>query len=660
MLGWFAETTLVATALAAVAALAGRVRPIGPTARHILWLAVLVKMMTPPLVAWPWAVAWHDLQWPPLPTREEPVGRSPAVETGDDAMPPMTPRPIAAIEDVPADLPIPDHPIPRHPTRGSTVHGAWMGFERTLITGWLLTTGLLATGQVWRILRFRRRLRMAVPAPDDLVEEAERIAEQLGGRVPEVLVVPELGSPMLWCLGRPKLLLPAALVKTIGRDRWRGILAHELAHLRRGDHWVSRLELLAGLLWWWNPLYWLTRARLDAEAELACDAWVVWALPKDRLAYAETLFDIGSRLSRAVSPAPALGAAGSGRFLERRLTMILREHVPCRLSPSVLLAAVLLVLFAIPSWSAITPAAEPPAVPASALAAPADQGLHASFADDDDDDDDDAADDEDDDDDDDDDNDDDDDDDDDDADRAKLKAEAKAKQDEARAKRDEARAKRAEAKAKAEAKPQAKAKSEGKKGDFDIQIEIEKFGPEFEKKMEAFSREIEAKLGPGSDFEKQMKKLGKELEGQLGPGSDFEKQMKKLGEELKTKLGPGSDFEKQMREMGEKMKERVESAARKGAEAETDVKRAEDRLEWASKMRQKGYVSDRTVEAEAAKLKEAKEVRAKAGAEKEKPKVKVTAKGRRRDARIAALEAQIRKLSEELKALEADEDEDER
>ena len=69
-------------------------------------------------------------------------------------------------------------------------------------------------------------------------------------------------------------------------------MTHELAHLRRGDHWVSRLELAAGLIWWWNPLYWLARARLNAEAELACDAWVVWAFPKDRLAYAEVLFEI--------------------------------------------------------------------------------------------------------------------------------------------------------------------------------------------------------------------------------------------------------------------------------------------------------------------------------------------------------------------------------
>ena len=63
MLGWFAETTLVASGLAAVAALVGRVRSIGPAARHALWLVVLIKLMTPPLVSWPWAVAGWGADW---------------------------------------------------------------------------------------------------------------------------------------------------------------------------------------------------------------------------------------------------------------------------------------------------------------------------------------------------------------------------------------------------------------------------------------------------------------------------------------------------------------------------------------------------------------------------------------------------------------------
>ena len=196
--------------------------------------------------------------------------------------------------------------------------------------GWATRGGGLGLVQMSRIVRFRSRLRDAVPAPDWLAEEAEAIGRRLGVRAPEVLAVPAWGRRCSGAWAGPSSCCPADLIKSLEASRWRGILAHELAHLGRGDHWVGRLELVAGLVWWWNPLYWLARRRLDAEAELACDAWVVWALPEDRLTYAEVLFQICSEFSQAGSPAPALGVAGSGRFFERRLTMILRDRVSCR------------------------------------------------------------------------------------------------------------------------------------------------------------------------------------------------------------------------------------------------------------------------------------------------------------------------------------------
>ena len=58
LLGWFAETSLVAAALAGLVAVAGhwrRVAP-GPAARHALWLVVMLKLVTPPLVQWPWTL----------------------------------------------------------------------------------------------------------------------------------------------------------------------------------------------------------------------------------------------------------------------------------------------------------------------------------------------------------------------------------------------------------------------------------------------------------------------------------------------------------------------------------------------------------------------------------------------------------------------------
>ncbi|HKI20370.1 MAG TPA: M56 family metallopeptidase, partial [Isosphaeraceae bacterium] len=493
-LWWFAETTLVAAALAVVAALAGRLRSIGPTARHALWLVVLVKLMTPPLISWPWPAPWQNLKWPTISLQALPAGVPDPVgdfdrprfapQSSDPDCPATVERKIVLVsaerdgDACESRIAAADGSVPTRPLQ--TWHLP-LPDEATIARAigmlWLFVSLTVGTAQAIRIIRFRRRLKGAVPAPDDLIAETEGISQRLGLRAPELLVVPNLVTPMLWCLGRPKLLLPGRLVSSLPFDRWRGILTHELAHLRRGDHWVSRLELAAGLIWWWNPLYWLTRGRLDAEAELACDAWVVWALPKDRLAYAEVLFDICATLSLAKPPAPTLGVTGSGRFFERRLTMILHDHVPCRPSPLSILAACLLALFALPSWSAAQPASPGSEDElASPLVAQTDDQAAASIMDDDDDektvsrtdddDDDDDAD--------------DDDDDDDDDQKAAVKAKRKADA--------------ANAKAEARAKAKAAAKLKSKGSELEIEADLSRIEKEIEAKLAPLEKEIEAKL----------------------------------------------------------------------------------------------------------------------------------------------------------------------
>ena len=656
MVGWFIETTLVASGLAVVAAVASRFRSIGPTARHLLWLVVLLKLVTPPLLSWPWAVDWGRQSWRftiPAATDSAPViaaddsSTSPSLPIADATERPefdekatlerslthldtvATTAERARDDSTEADLAV----LARlRRALFTAVQPAQIGrIVAGLGRGWLLLSALLGLGQAWRIIRFRDRLQSAVPAPDDLIVETERIAGCLGVRVPELLVAADLHTPLVWCLGRPKLLLPAHLVKTLGLDQWRAILIHELAHIRRGDHWVSRLELAAGLIWWWNPIYWLARGRLDAEAELACDAWVVSVLPKDRLVYAEALFDIFSTLSMAPAPAPALGAAGSGRLFERRLTMILHDQVSCRLSPVALLTACFLVLFALPSWSTAMPVASTNGqTVVAALLSTVDPDYE--FANDDDNDDD--------------------------AEAAIAKAKADLKKAEAALKKIEAEARKAKVDAKKAKKDAKKPKTdgtdpkenpsfdfsqlaetiekeiEGKLGpDFErrmeelgkkIEKEIEiRFGPDFEKKMEELGEKLgedmESKFGDGSDFEKAMKKLGKELEATLGSGSDFEKKMKEMSKELEAKLGPGSDFEKKIKEASERLASQLEQAAEKGA---------------APKGGSATSPGGRTTKAPA------------------------PGKDRQRERRIAALEDQIKKLAEELKALKAEKDQD--
>jgi beta-lactamase regulating signal transducer with metallopeptidase domain len=208
-----------------------------------------------------------------------------------------------------------------------------------------------------RLLRFRRFLSSGQAAPADLQLRVRHLAGRLGlKRPPQVLVLPAAVSPMLWALGGvPRLLLPAALLDQLSQEQWDTLLVHELAHLRRRDHWVRWLEFLVLALNWWHPVAWWARRELREAEEQCCDAWVVWALPALAEAYALALVETVTFLSRSRSALP-LGASGIGQvqFLKRRLIMIMRGTTPKALSGLGLLALLglgALLLPLLPTWA---------------------------------------------------------------------------------------------------------------------------------------------------------------------------------------------------------------------------------------------------------------------------------------------------------------------
>ena len=384
MLWWFAQTTLIAGGLAVVATLAGRWKRLGPEARHVLWLVVLLKFVTPPIVAWPWGVpnAWPARVDPspavpavvvavptpmPPPPIEPPPAALPDPEASIEPLPELAPpgSPIPIISDLKSEMPdlkseIPDRqsaramPELREPIAGpQQPKPAIWSPTAALLSLWLAGSIAVVVRRGIRINRFRRTLTGARPAPGWLVETTRAIGERVGVRPPPVLAISGVGTPLLWCLGRPRLILPDALIERLDPDRWPGILAHELAHLARRDHWVVRLELLAEAVWWWNPLFRLARRRLHEEAERACDARVIRSLPERRFAYAEALVDVCEHLARSAIPSPALGVGGAGasRSLEGRLLMILRDPIPRRPSRRAALAALILSALALPAWT---------------------------------------------------------------------------------------------------------------------------------------------------------------------------------------------------------------------------------------------------------------------------------------------------------------------
>lgn len=246
-------------------------------------------------------------------------------------------------------------------------------------TFWLSGIGVLSLVFAARAVRFRRVLHRANAAPPDVIRLVLHVADHIGlRRAPETLMVDARISPMICCGRRTRLILPRDLWNQLDLDGRVAILSHELAHLRRKDHWVCWVELAIGSLFWWHPVMWWARRRLHEEAEFCCDAWVTWLMPHGRRAYAEALLRTKDYISEARSAGPALGVGVTTNRTQRfarRLKMVMTASDKPRLS-----VAGLVLVFALASagWAA-TPArscpdkkkSKPKAVKATTLVVPA-------------------------------------------------------------------------------------------------------------------------------------------------------------------------------------------------------------------------------------------------------------------------------------------------
>jgi Zn-dependent protease with chaperone function len=133
---------------------------------------------------------------------------------------------------------------------------------------------------------------------------AADVARRLGLPRPPVLCGCEsVTCPLIWCWGRrPRVLLPAAMVEVRQPRGLFGVLCHELAHLRRGDHLASLAAELAVCALPWHPLAWWVRRRIEQLAEHAADEWTL-ASGESPTAYAEVLVALAGRAQPAAMPA---------------------------------------------------------------------------------------------------------------------------------------------------------------------------------------------------------------------------------------------------------------------------------------------------------------------------------------------------------------------
>ncbi|HYO70393.1 MAG TPA: M56 family metallopeptidase, partial [Archangium sp.] len=264
--------------------------------RTMLWWFVALKCLVG-------LCAPASVRLPLLPAPEAPV---PLVRTEAPAVPVGEPTPVVRAPE---------------PTEART---DW----RPLLLGAL---ALWLGGIAWQgrellrgLVQLRRIRREARPLEDASLHQAtEVLGRELGlARLPPLLVSEHAPSPLALGLLRPEIILPRRALETLSPLEQRMALAHELAHVRRGDLWLGWVPALARVALFFHPLVRRACQEYALAREEACDAAALQATGAGPREYGRLLLVFG--VARAPAAAAVPGASSHLAALKRRIAML--EH----------------------------------------------------------------------------------------------------------------------------------------------------------------------------------------------------------------------------------------------------------------------------------------------------------------------------------------------
>jgi TonB family protein len=173
--------------------------------------------------------------------------------------------------------------------------------------------------RVWRHWRQLRALVRAAHAVPVWQERLRSLALGFGlQRGIRVLSSARVATPTLVGRFRPAILLPIAVSSGFPVEQVELILAHELAHLRRLDHFANLFQVVLETLLFYHPVvHWISRD-VRNERELCCDALALRVTGGNRREFAIALVELEEFRERHAG----LALAASGGVLLERIGQI--------------------------------------------------------------------------------------------------------------------------------------------------------------------------------------------------------------------------------------------------------------------------------------------------------------------------------------------------
>ena len=251
-----------------------------PRMAYALWMLVVVKSIVPPVWSSPtglfsWALAGGAAARSHVAGEAPRMLRNPPATTRIDEGPAWTAN---GIQD-----------------RTSRSRGMdWVHFRIAVFSIW--STGLVlciafVLGKQIACLKAIRE--SSLPVDERYLSALADLSRRLGvKREVSLIVTSRPIGPAVFGLLRPSIVLPGPLVFGSSIEQVELVLAHELVHVRRWDVLAGILQLVAQLIWWFNPLVWWANWEAGHARERCCDQEVISGVGCKPALYARALLNV--------------------------------------------------------------------------------------------------------------------------------------------------------------------------------------------------------------------------------------------------------------------------------------------------------------------------------------------------------------------------------
>ncbi len=158
------------------------------------------------------------------------------------------------------------------------------------------------------------------------------------------LMCDNFGSPCLFGLIKPKLLVPSVMVENMAEKHLKHIFLHELMHLKRKDMALNTVLIILKAVYWFNPLFWYCFSKIHIDCEVSCDESVMLRLnDTEWIEYGKTILETSRYYSHIKPSYSVVGMVNKKSDTQRRILKAINFKKPSSMLISLAIGVTLLV-----------------------------------------------------------------------------------------------------------------------------------------------------------------------------------------------------------------------------------------------------------------------------------------------------------------------------